>query len=140
MQQEYGDLLYGVGRTDLAREAYQRAMQYSPPAVVWRVRNALAKTLDAQGDFAGEIEQLEASIAQHPTQELARARLVSALLAAGRYSDAIAASDSAMYRGINRPMFERLRFTADSAQQARAPAGTVRLRLEAGNFRAERGL
>lgn len=140
MQQDYGDLLYAVGRTDLAREAYQRAMRYSPPALVWRVRNDLAKALDTQGDFPAEIEQLEASIAQHPTQELARARLVAALMAAGRYGDAVAASDSAMQRGVNRPMFERLRFTADSALQAHAPAGTVRLRLEAGNFRAERGL
>ncbi len=139
MQQEYGDLLYGVGRADLAREAYQRAMQYSPPRLVWRVRNDLAKALDAQGDFAGEIEQLEASIAQRPSQELARARLVAALMAVGRYDDAMAASDSAMQRGVDRSMFERLRFTADSALQARAPAGTVRLRLEAGNYRADRG-
>jgi hypothetical protein len=138
MQQALGDLLYGANQPALGREAYDRALVYVPASATWRVRNDFAKTLAAQGDVAGECEQLRLSLTQNPEQEFGRGQLIDGYLALGRYDDARAEADSALRRGASPVVFQALRAVADSAAREHAPAGTVRVRLHSGQFRANR--
>jgi hypothetical protein len=138
MQQALGDLLFGADRPELAGAAYERALQYVPSSSAWRVRNDLAKALASRGDIAGECAQLQLSLAQNPDQEFGRGLLIDGYLALGRYGDARAEADSALRRGGTVRVFESLRALADTAARENAPAGSVRVRFHAGQFRANR--
>ena len=139
MQQAYGDLLYAVGRPELGREAYDRAMNLAPRSSVWRVRDDFAKTLGRIGDEADAVEQLRASLAQAPRQEYTRAELIAAELELGRYIDAHREADTAIALGENHEVFAALRDKADDAAQRRAPPGSVKIAITMGDVFADRG-
>lgn len=131
-QRAYADVLFEIRQPDAAHAAYARALEHAPAPLRWRVHNDYARQLRAQGDRAGEIRELLASLAQRPDQEDARGYLVAALLEQGRYDDAAAQADSAFARGARRDVFLGLKAVADSARRAAAPPGSVRIAIVPG--------
>ena len=129
-QRAYADVLFELRRPDLAMRAYTRAVELSPPSLAWRVRNDAARQLRARGDHAGEVEQLRESLAGNPDQEDARAYLVAALLALGRYAEAAGEADAARTRGDPNSVFAGLAMLADSARRANAPPGSIRVQID----------
>jgi len=132
MQEAYGNLLFEIDQPKLADEAYVRAMAYVPPSIIWHVRDDLAKTLRSLGKTKEEAEQLRASLLQQPNQEFARAELVVADLALGRYSDAASEATQGMAYAGNKNVLIGLRAVADSAERVDAPPGSVRVTLQGG--------
>jgi len=132
MQQAFGDLLFQVDQPQMARAAYDHAMEFAPRMVVWRVHNALARALDLRSDYAAEVDQLRTSLSQVPDQESTRGKLVVAELALGRYGDARADADSAIVHGASATVFGGLQAVADSAARVKAPAGTIKIVLHLG--------
>lgn len=137
-QRAYGDLLFAIEKPGLAVEAYRRAIDLSPPALAWRVRNNLARWFRTTGERQREVVELQASLAAEPGQGDVRGYLVAALLATGEYAGAAREADSALARGGSSAVFTRLRFLADSAASVGAPPGSIRIGLTTGESRAVR--
>jgi tetratricopeptide (TPR) repeat protein len=131
-QRAYADILFQLNRPEMAWEAYQRSIELAPPGHVWRVRNDLAARLRERGERQLEAEVLRASLEVEPAQPETRGHLVAALLALGRYDEAIAESDRALELGGSRDAFAGLKALADSARSAGAPPGSVQIRLQTG--------
>jgi hypothetical protein len=138
MQQSYGELLFELHFPKLANEAYARALEYVPPSSRWRVRNDYARALGPQGDFAAKAEQLAASIAAKPDQDVARGEFIGALLTLGRYEEAGAQADSALAHGAPATVFRGLRIVADSAARVHAAPGSIVIALHTGAFAPSR--
>ena len=134
-QRAYGEVLFGLGQDSLALAAYRRALDLAPTGHGWRVRNDLARRFRVMQMAGAEAAQLAASLAERPDQEDTRGYLVAALLVLGRYKEAMAQADSALARGGNPAAFQRIRVLADSADRARAPAGSVRVGVTAAPIR-----
>jgi tetratricopeptide (TPR) repeat protein len=128
-QRAYGEVLFELGRRDLALAAYRRALELTPPGHAWRVRNDLARRLRALGETALESEQLVASLAERPDQLDTRGFLIAAFLALGRYPEAAGQADSALAHGGDPGVFQGLRALADSAARVGAAPGTVGVQL-----------
>lgn len=131
-QRAYAEVLFDLDQRALAEAAYREALELAPPSHRWRVRNDLARRYRALGETAQEADQLRASLAEQPEQEDTRGYLIVALLALGRYPDAMAQADSALAAGASPTIFSGLRAVADSAARAAAPPGSVRIRLQTG--------
>jgi tetratricopeptide (TPR) repeat protein len=124
----YGEVLFLLGRQDLALEAYERAKALAPAGNVWRVRNDLARRYRAMGESEREVGELQKSLAEAPGQEDTRGHLIAAYLLLGRYADAARQIDTALARGGQPQVFRGLRALADSAARAGAPPGSIRVR------------
>ena len=137
-QRAYGDLLFALERPVPAVEAYRRAIDLSPPALAWRVRNNLARWFRLTGERRLEVVELRASLAAEPGQGDSRGYLVAALLATGEYASAATEADSALGRGGSATIFSQLRALADSAARVGAPPGSIQVGLTAGESRPVR--
>lgn len=131
-QRAYADILFKLNRPEMALEAFQRSIELAPAGHAWRVRNDLAGHLRERDERELEVEVLRASLEAEPSQLEARGHLVAALLALGRYDDAITESGLALERGGSQTAFGGLRALADSARAAGAPPGSVQVRLQTG--------
>jgi tetratricopeptide (TPR) repeat protein len=129
MQRAYGQLLFDTGRPREGLTAYRNAIDLAPARDAWRVRNDLARRLWEVGAIPLAAELLRTSVATAPDQEEPRHYLVLAYLTLGAYSDAAAAADSALAKGMAPPLFQRLRALADSARRDGAPPGSIRIRV-----------
>jgi tetratricopeptide (TPR) repeat protein len=127
-QRAYGEVLFFLGRKDLALEAYDRAKSLAPTGQVWRVRNDLARRYRGSGETQLEVEELQRSLDELPSQEDTRGHLIAGLLLLGRYADAARQIDSALARGAPQEAFRELRALADSAARTGAPPGSIRVR------------
>jgi hypothetical protein len=127
-QRAYGEVLFMLGRNDLALAAYGRAVELAPPGHAWRVHNDLARRFRAMGETEREVEELRRSLEMEPGQEDSRGYLISAYLLLGKYAEAKAEVDAALARGGAREVFGSLRTLADSAAAAGAPPGSIRVR------------
>jgi len=85
-QYAYGEVLFGLGLRAEAEAAFATAMAAAPEP--WRLRTVLARWLRDLGDDAAAVRELRVSLAMRPTQPQARAELVAALIALGRYQEA----------------------------------------------------
>lgn len=132
-QRAYADLLFEVHQDGLAKEAYGRAIQLSPRANAWRVRNDFARALRRQEQRGPEAEQLSISLADRPDQLDARGYLVAAELALGRYAAASAQCDSALARGGAPAVFNGLKQLADSAARVHAAPGAIQVAISLGD-------
>lgn len=128
-QRGYAEVLFELGQRELAVAAYREALALAPAGHRWRVRNDFARRLRGLGESAAEVEQLGASLAQHPDQFDTRGNLIAAYLALGRYPEAVAQADTALARGGDSAVFVGLRALADSAARAGAAPGTIRIRI-----------
>lgn len=128
-QRAYADVLFALQRPELALETYDLAIDLAPAPVKWRVRNDLARQLRARGDHGAEAVQLEASLSQQPSQLDGRGYLIAAYLTTGQYEKAAAQADSAIAHGGVPSVFSRLRQLADSAREAQAPPGSIRIAI-----------
>lgn len=137
-QRAYAEVLYDLGQERLAEAAYHEALRLAPPSTTWRVHNDWARRLRLLEDTPAEARQLEESLRLAPAQEDTRGHLVAAYLLLGRYGDAAAMADSAIARGGQRGVFGALRAKADSAAQAGAAPGSVRVLLRLGPSQAVR--
>lgn len=128
-QKAYAYTLFEQGRREEAIETYHHAIALAPPGHIWRVRNDLARRYFEAGDARRAEEQLRASLSDSPGQEETWNYLVLALLAEGAYVEAAREADSALARGLSAELFGGLRALADSAIEARAPSGSIRIRV-----------
>ena len=129
MQKAFGQLLFDHGRPEEGYVAYQRAISLSPPQVMWRVRNDLARRLWEFGADTLALEQLKASAASAPGEVEARHYLVLGYLTLGDYVGAARAADAALADGLAPDTFRGLRALADSAARDAAPPGSIRIRV-----------
>ena len=127
-QRAYGEVLFFLGRNELALDAYRRALALAPAGHAWRVRNDLARRYRDQGLTASEVIELEESLRESPGQEDTRGFLIAGYLLLGRYADAAAQVDSALGRGGKPEVYRDLRVLADSAARVGAPPGSIRIR------------
>ncbi len=127
-QHAVGFMLFQIGRTPEAIEAYQRAIDESPNPE-W-IRNDLANQFRDHGNDSLALLQFEASLRRDPNQPVAKAGLIADLIALGRYDDAKREAQDAVARGLSASVATGLAAVADSAERAHAPAGSVRLRLK----------
>ncbi len=137
-QRAYGDLLFALGQRQLALAAYAQALALAPTGSAWRVRNDFARQFRMLGEQASEARQLIASLAERSDQDDDRGYLVADLLGMGEYAAAAAETDTAITRGGNASVFRRLHSVADSAARVGAPPGAIKIRINAGDVRADR--
>lgn len=86
----YGEL----ARINEAREAFDRALELQPTHQ--QLRRAYAGFLEAQGDYAGAIEQFEAILTRKPTDEAAQSELNRLLIVTAQES-----KDDFWYRALD---------------------------------------
>jgi tetratricopeptide (TPR) repeat protein len=100
------------GNFPAAIQAYQTVLELRPDFVDARME--LAETLEASGDAAGAIQQLDALARQQPANERNHRALAMALAAQGRHDEAIAA----VQRGLQTlPIEPRLQALLQELQQ-----------------------
>ncbi len=136
-QHAFGSVLFQIGQTDLAIAAYERAISYSPKPQY--IRNELADQLRDRGNDSLALPQLERSLVEDPGQSVAKSGLIADLIALGRYGDAKREAVDAARRGMAVPVAQGLYAVADSAEQAHAPAGSVRLHVRTAPVQATFG-
>jgi tetratricopeptide (TPR) repeat protein len=122
----YGQLLFRVGLRDEAEAAFAKAIGASPEP--WRLRHRLAKHLRDAGDDSAAVGHLELSLRER-REDPAVAEMVAALIAIGRYDEAIILAREATVAGPARGVLDGLAGVADSARAAGAQPGEVRVRL-----------
>ena len=127
-QRAYGEVLFMLGRNDLALAAYARAVELAPAGHAWRVHNDLARRWRAMGETEREIEELQRSLSGAPEQQDTRGYLIAAYLLLGKYREAAAEIEAALVRGAQPETYRNLRRLADSAAAAGAPPGSIRVR------------
>lgn len=127
VQYALGDVLFDLGRRREAIDAYERAIAAAPEP--WTIRNDLARRLREIADDDEAIIELRRSLEENSRQPAAEAELVAALIATGRYELARRQAAAARAATPQAPIFYGLERIADSAITARAPAGSVRLRI-----------
>jgi protein O-mannosyl-transferase len=142
-QYVYGQILFRIGLRPDAELAFSRAIAASPEP--WRVQHFFGQQLRAAGDDSAAAEQLRESLRQRPGDAAARAELVAALIGLGDYSEAAEMArseapsapevDTAGSPGSSREVFAGLAALADSAREAGAAPGTVRVKLQLGEDR-----
>jgi tetratricopeptide (TPR) repeat protein len=125
VQRAYAEALFDAGRSREAIESYERSLHWAPQP--WFLRNSLSRRLRLLGNDSAAVEQLRASLRQHPGQREATAELVAALLGIGEYAEARRVADSVIIVDGAPPIMVGLRKVADSAMVLRAPPGTVRV-------------
>lgn len=114
---------------DLTKE-FEPALRSSPTP--WEVRNELALLLRALDEDSAAADQLRMSLTERPRQPSARQDFVAALLALGKYREAmqfVDADSTARSTAETDSTMRFLRRTADSAARVSAPPGSVRLHL-----------
>jgi tetratricopeptide (TPR) repeat protein len=129
MQQAYALVLFKLGYRDESFAVYRAAIALAPARHAWRVRIDLARRYWEAGENALALEQVMASRAAAPEEELPRQYQVIGYLALGRYADAARQADSALASGATPEVFTPLRALADSAARAGAPPGSIRVRV-----------
>jgi hypothetical protein len=134
-QRIFGDVAFDLQQTQLAEQAWARALELAPAEQRWRVHNDIARTFRRRGDRVAEAANLHASLADRPDQEDARGYLIAADLALGKYDEAARQADSALARGATPAVFGGLRRLADSAARADAPPGSIQVGINLGAVR-----
>lgn len=125
-QRAYGEALMQMGQKSLAIDAYQKSIAAAPSP--WLIHNELASRLRDMGDDSLALVYIRSSLVQRASQPPARAELVAALIALGRYDEASREASAAAAAAQAPSVFDGLRAVADSAEKAHAPIGSVRLR------------
>jgi tetratricopeptide (TPR) repeat protein len=128
-QQAYGYALIQDGMPDRGLEAYQRAIALAPSRHAWRVRNDLARRFFAAGRYDLAVDELRHSMRDAPERIETWNLLILGLLGLGSYEEARALADSALAKGGSREVFGGHRALADSAIIAKAPPGSIRVRV-----------
>jgi len=100
-----GWALLALGRIDEARQAFASSLDYESEDIDARIGFAAAR--GAAGDPEGELEDLRKLWEDHPSREDLLAHYVAALVALGRWSQALAAIDR---EGVHRVCGAALRF------------------------------
>jgi len=128
-QLSYASMLFEEDRRDSALAHYDLARALAPDTERWRVRNDLAEHYFAKSEHALAVDELKASLADSPGQEITRHYLVLGLLSLGEYRAAASQADSAIALGFDPAVFGELRVLADSAFRLGVPPGGFQIRI-----------
>jgi hypothetical protein len=121
----YAQVLYKAGQLGSAERHYRRAMELYPGA--WPLYLDLADKYRLAGNCWPAIELYRHLLRLNPAHTAGRGSLIACLVHVGEYQEAADVARIGIEFGRQDDDFRRYLLVADSARDAAAPAGTVRL-------------
>ena len=126
----FGQLLFDRDMKGMAEREFKAAMTLFPEQ--WGVYYSFADKLRLAGNCEAAVFYYRKTLFLEPTHETVRTSMIACLLHLGRYRDAEAQAKEALAHDVpHYRLFQRLRVLADSADNAKAPPGTVTVKLAA---------
>ena len=122
------DAYFQAGQERMAEQEYELAMQFAPPSITGP-RMKYADKLRQRGWCFPAVVQYKKVVDVHANHGMARAALAACLIDLGRYREAKHHARLGIAMGWQRSAFQQALRTADSAERASAPPGTVRINV-----------